>query len=162
MLCLLFLRLIVFISSAIRRYICRPLIYNALCTKNSRWYFKQVHFYSVFLSICCLAQDQCVSFHKVLQWFIFLQGLRISKHTVFPVHRQVKRYQFTQVASSLLRSMWHWRRSLQCWVFALHEGRLFFFFFFLTSEFFGEFVSFYSCCQQPGLPRNIAWLRRPT
>lgn len=48
-------------------------------------YFKQVHFYSVFLSICYIAQNQCVSFHKVLQWFIFLQGLRVSKHTVFPV-----------------------------------------------------------------------------
>lgn len=53
--------------------------------KNGRWYFKQVHFYSVFLSICYIAQNQCVSFHKVLQWFIFLQGLRVSKHTVFPV-----------------------------------------------------------------------------
>lgn len=53
--------------------------------KNGRWYFKQVHFYSVFLPICYLAQNQCVSFHKVLQWFIFLQGLRVSKHTVFPV-----------------------------------------------------------------------------
>lgn len=48
-------------------------------------YIKQVHFYSVFLSICYIAQNQCVSFHKVLQWFIFLQGLRVSKHTVFPV-----------------------------------------------------------------------------
>lgn len=35
-----------------------------------------------FLSICYIAQNQCVSFHKVLQWFI-LQGLRDSKHTVF-------------------------------------------------------------------------------
>lgn len=55
--------------------------------KYGRWYFKQVHFYSVFLSICYIAQNQCVSFHKVLQWFIFLQGLRVSKHTVFPVRK---------------------------------------------------------------------------
>ena len=53
--------------------------------KNGRRYFKQVQFYSVFLSICYIAQNQCMSFHKVLQWFIFLQGLRVSKHTVFPV-----------------------------------------------------------------------------
>lgn len=61
--------------------------YIMLCVQNGRWYFKQVHFYSVFLSICYIAQNQCVSFHTVLQWFIFLQGLRVSKHTVFPVRK---------------------------------------------------------------------------
>lgn len=90
--------------------------------ENGRWYFKQVHFYSVFLSICYIAQDQCVSFHKVLQWFIFLQGLRVSKHTVFPVCKLKKKNQFTQVASSLLRSTW--RRSFQYWVFFISNGRL--------------------------------------
>lgn len=96
--------------------------YIMLCVQNRRWYSKQVHFYSVFLSICYIAQNQCVSFHKVLQWFIFLQGLRVSKHTVFPVCKF--KNQFTQVASSLLRSMWRWRRSFKCWVFFISSGRL--------------------------------------
>ena len=95
--------------------------------KNGRRYFKQVQFYSVFLSICYIAQNQCVSFHKVLQWFIFLQGLRVSKHTVFPVCKlkyKKKKNIFTQVASSLLRSRWHWRRSFRRHVCFISNGRL--------------------------------------
>ena len=66
-----------------------------------------------------------VSFHKVLQWFIFLKGLRVSKHTVFPVCKlKYKKKIFTQVASSLLRSRRHWRRSFRCHVFFISNGRL--------------------------------------
>lgn len=76
---------------------------------------------------------------------VYVSQSTLSSQSVSKLKKK-ERYQFTQVASSLLRSMWHWRRSSQCWVFVLSEGRLVF----LTNESLGESVLFYAHCQQPG------------
>lgn len=94
------------------------------------WFYNGLFFYKVYVSQSTLSSQSVSKLKK-------------------------KRYQFTQVASSLLRSMWHWRRSSQCWVFVLSEGRLVF----LTNEPLGESVLFCTRCQQPGLQHNVSWSR---
>lgn len=65
-----------------------------LCVQNGRRNFKQVHFYSVFLSICYIAQNQCVFLKGFTM--VYLLGLHVSNYTVFylvliPIKTKIRR-----------------------------------------------------------------------
>lgn len=160
MLCLLFLRLIVFISSAIRRYIYVGLWYIMLCVQRVADGILNRYIFTVFsyrfavlhrISVCLF-----IRFYNGL----FFYKVYVSQSTLSS--QSIGKLKDTS-SPKLLLAYWD-----PCDL----EGDLCNveyspfvkagWFFFLTNEFFGEFVSFYSCCQQPGLPHNIAWLCRPT
>lgn len=152
------LRLIIFVSSAIRWYICRPLIYNALCTKKMVDGILNRYIFTVFSYRFAILHRISVC---LFIWFyngLFFYKVYVSQSTLSS--QSISKLKKKDTSSpKLLLAYWDpcdiGGDLLNVEYSFLSEGRLVF----LTNESLGESVLFCTRCQQPGLQHDVSWSR---